>query len=205
MRKHKSVSFIASAAATALAVVMSCSSPAQASDPFLGQIETFGFNFAPRGWLLCDGQLLSISQNTALFSLMGTTFGGDGRTTFGIPDLRGRVAKHVGTGPGLTPVTWGQRGGAEYTVITVNNMPAHNHLATLHATSTDGNQTEPDGHILAGDPREDQYSNATPDVTMNAVAVTTDNAGAGQQVAIRNPYIGIYHCIATVGIFPSRN
>ena len=83
------------------------------SEPFLGQIMPVGFNFAPRGWTLCDGQLLPIASNTALFSLLGCTFGGDCRTTFAIPDLRGRVIKHVGTGAGLSPVSWGQRGGAD--------------------------------------------------------------------------------------------
>ena len=99
------------------------------AEPFIGQIQIFGFNFPPRGWSFCDGQLLPIAQNTALFSLLGTTFGGDGRTTFGLPDLRGRVAIHPGTGPGLPPVTWGQRGGAASTVLTTNQMPNHNHQA----------------------------------------------------------------------------
>lgn len=181
-------------------------SQVEASDPFIGQIQQFGFNFPPRGWAFCDGQLLSIASNTALFSLLGTTFGGDGRTTFGLPDLRGRIAKHVGTGPGLSPVSWGQRGGAETVVLQSNNMAPHTHPATLHATSTDGNQEGPDGHILAGDPREDQYSDQTPNVTLNAASITTgNNTGGGVPVQIRNPYLGIYHSIALVGIFPSRN
>jgi microcystin-dependent protein len=94
--------------------------PSRNSEPFIGEIRMFGFNFAPRGWAFCDGQLLPISQNTALFSLLGTTFGGDGRTTFGLPDLRGRTAIHVGTGPGLAPYAWGQKGGSE-------TEPDHNH------------------------------------------------------------------------------
>ena len=102
-RSIKSVSALLSA--SALAMAMGLSQPAQASEPFLGEIETFGFGFAPRDWAFCDGQLLQISQNSALFSLLGTTFGGDGRTTFGLPDLRGRVAVHVGNGPGLSAVT----------------------------------------------------------------------------------------------------
>ncbi len=98
------------------------------SDPFIGQIQTFGFNFAPRGWARCDGQLLPISSNSALFSLLGTTYGGDGRTTFGLPDLRGRAALHQGQGPGLSNRNLGQRAGAENTTLTVNQMPSHNHV-----------------------------------------------------------------------------
>ena len=97
------------------------------SEPFLGQIQMFGFNFAPRGWSTCNGQILPIAQNTALFALLGTTFGGDGRTTFSLPDLRGRDAVHVGTGPGLPTVRWGQRGGTHTYNIAIANLPAHNH------------------------------------------------------------------------------
>jgi microcystin-dependent protein len=100
--------------------------PSRSSDPFLGEIRMFGFNFPPRGWAFCDGQLLPISSYTALFSLLGTTFGGDGITTFGLPDLRGRVPIHVGSGPGLSPYIWGQKGGVE--TIT---EPSHNHEHAL--------------------------------------------------------------------------
>lgn len=179
---------------------------AEAANPFLGQIQMVGFNFAPRSWATCDGQLLPISQNQALFSLLGTTFGGDGRTTFALPDLRGRISKHAGTGPGLSPVTWGQRGGAETVTLQANNMAIHTHPATLHATSTDGNQEGPAGHILAGDPREDQFSDQTPNVTMNAASITIgNNTGGGVPVQIRNPYLGIYHVIALQGVYPSRS
>jgi len=100
------------------------------SEPFLGEICWIGFNFAPRGWALCDGQLLSISQNDALFSLLGTTYGGDGRTTFGLPDLRGRSPIHVGQGPGLSNYQWGQKGGVETVTLTINQMPSHTHAIT---------------------------------------------------------------------------
>jgi microcystin-dependent protein len=99
-------------------------------DPFLAEIIMFAGNFAPRGWAFCDGQLLSIASNTALFSLLGTTFGGDGRTTFGLPDLRGRTAVHPGTGPGLSNRSWGEKGGTETNTMTINQMPVHHHVIT---------------------------------------------------------------------------
>ena len=101
------------------------------SEPFIGQITLVGFNFAPRGWAFCEGQLLSISQNTALFSLLGTTYGGDGRTTFGLPDLRGRVPIGPGTGPGLPSYSWGQKGGADREALAINQMPGHSHTVAL--------------------------------------------------------------------------
>jgi microcystin-dependent protein len=103
-----------------------------AGEPFLGEIMMVGFGFAPRGWAMCDGQILPISQYQALYSLMGTTFGGDGRTTFALPDLRGRTTIHPGTGPGLSTRTWGERGGSEMNIMTVGQMPAHNHNITYH-------------------------------------------------------------------------
>lgn len=185
------------------------STPASASEPFIGQIIQAGFNFAPRNYAKCDGQLLPIAQYTALFSLLGTMYGGDGRTIFALPDLRGRVAIHPGTGPGLSTVTTGQRGGRESVVLGVANLPAHSHTATatLKATDDDGNMETPGGHILAKNSREDDYSDIAPTVDMNAAAVTVTvgNTGGGQAVNIRQPFLGINHCIALVGIYPSRN
>jgi len=103
---------------------------AEASEPFIGQVTHFAGNFAPRGWGFCGGQLLAISQNSALFSILGTTYGGDGRTTFGLPDARGRDMVHPGTGPGLSNIRLGERGGSETTTLTVNNLPSHSHTAT---------------------------------------------------------------------------
>jgi microcystin-dependent protein len=187
------------------------------ASPFIGQIQMFGFNFPPRGWSLCDGVLLAISSNTALFSLLGTTFGGDGRTTFGLPDLRGRSATHVGTGPGISTISWGERGGAENVTLSVAQMPSHNHLATtsglttaVKASSDDADGTSPAGALL-GTTAEDVYSGGTADSTMNAAAaqtqgnVTVDPAGGSQQFGVRDPYLGIYHSIALTGVFPSRN
>lgn len=168
-------------------------------EPFIGQIMQVGFNFAPRGWALCDGAILPISSYTALFSLLGTTFGGDGRTTFGLPDLRGRTAKGVGNGPGLTPVSWGQKAGAETHTMTVAQMPSHGHTVTPKGASGPPDQDSPESHFSA----EGDFYNETGDVNMGAAAVS--NTGGNQSFSIRNPYLGIYHCIALTGVFPSRS
>ena len=176
------------------------------SEPFIGQIMPIGFNFAPRGWALCDGQLLDIASHSALFSLLGTAFGGDGRTSFALPDLRGRIAKHVGTGAGLNPVSWGQRGGAEYHTLTVSELPSHNHTGVAHAHKTGGTSANPNNNFWAfDDDGEKIYSPGPADTTMNPGAVTTNFTGGGQSYNIENPYLGIYFCIALIGVFPSRS
>ncbi len=169
-------------------------------EPFIGQIQPFGFNFAPRGWALCDGQLLSISANTALFSLLGTTYGGDGRTTFGLPDLRGRSIVHVGSGPGLDSISWGERGGAISKTLTVTNMPSHNH--TVAVSNEDGEEADPTNRVIAKNAasfNDDASSGATLKTS------SVNNVGGSQSFNIRNPFLGIYVSIALVGIFPSRN
>src|SRR6476620_7519707 len=119
------------------------------SEPFIGEIRIFGFNFAPRGWAFCNGQILSIAQNTALFSLLGTTFGGNGQTTFALPDLRGRVPIHTGQGPGLSPVTLGMVPGTEMVTLLQSNMPAHRH--PVQAVAGLGNNITPAGNLWASD------------------------------------------------------
>lgn len=204
--KNKSVKSISAiVGASALVMGMGFSQPVQASDPFIAEIIMFGGNFAPRGWAFCDGQLLQISQYSAVFSLMGTTFGGDGRSTFGLPDLRGRVAVHPGSGPGLSPITWGQKGGVQTTVLTVNQLPSHSHNATVHANDGRGNDSNPDGNVMAEKSRTNIYSNAAPNVTMRAGAVTVAHTGGGQGIENRMPFLGVYHIIALQGVFPSRN
>lgn len=183
------------------------------SEPFIGQIMTVGFNFAPRGWAFCDGQLLAISSNTALFSLIGTTFGGDGRTTFGLPDLRGRIAKHVGRGPGLNNVSWGQRGGLENVTLTTLNMPSHTHTINNQLTVTplgngeESDSDEPSGGFM-GPAQEDIYA-STGTVPMGELqmggSITALNTGGQQSFNIENPFLGVYHVIAMFGIFPSRS
>ena len=160
-------------------------------DPFIGQIVMFGGNFAPRGWALCDGQLLPISQHSALFSILGTTYGGDGRTTFALPDLRGRNAMHPGTGAGLTPRVLGQRGGQESVTLTAAEMPSHHHGVVA---ATGG--VNPAGERFV----ESQQA-------LNSVVVPnrTDDVGGGQAHDNMAPYECVNFIIALVGTFPSRS
>ncbi len=205
VRSRKSVAILATVAALGSAVALQ-PKEAQAADPFIAEIIMFGGNFAPRGWAFCDGQLLPIAQNTALFSLLGTTYGGDGRVDFALPDLRGRVAMHPGSGPGLTTRRLGEKGGSETNTLIVPNLPAHNHAATLHAASGAGNVADPAGSVLAKKNRTNIYSNSAPaDVTMNNASVTTANTGGNLPVNNVQPFLGINHIIALVGVFPSRN
>ena len=181
------------------------------SDPFVGEIRPFGFTFAPRGWALCNGQLLSIASNSALFALIGTNYGGDGRVTFGLPDLRGCAAMHFGTGPGLTPRSIGQRGGSETNTLSVSQLPAHNHVVTATARCRDGagNINTAAGHVWSDDAGVSSatYSSEAPDDNMagNAIDTSCANTGGGGSVNNMQPYLVINYCIALVGIFPSRS
>lgn len=178
-------------------------------EPFIGQIQAFGFGFSPRGWAFCDGQLLSIASNTALFSLLGTTFGGDGRTTFELPDLRGRSIVHVGSGPGLSSINWGQRGGVQDTQLTVANLPSHNHtLAPINANAVLGGNNESGGSVgneisssaTNGDGADHQVTG-----TVSIPGQTTSTVGSNIAFTNRSPFLGIFVSIALVGIFPSRS
>lgn len=181
------------------------------SEPFIGEIRAFGFNFAPRGWALCDGQLLPIAQNSALFSLLGTIYGGDGRTTFALPDLRGRVVIHQGNGPGLSDKRIGARSGSESTTIAVPNLPPHNHevTATAKCASAAGNTNIAADNLWSKDAGVSSatYSNTAADASMSASAIeaSTNNTGAGQPINNMQPYLVSNYCIALTGIFPSRN
>jgi microcystin-dependent protein len=171
------------------------------SEPFLGMIIQVGFNFPPRGWALCNGQILSIAQNTALFALLGTTYGGNGQTTFALPDLRGRVPIHPGQGPGLSSYDLGQQAGSEAVTLTMNQMPTHTHVATLHASNQPAGDTLPTGNYLA----DGGAYLGTTNTAMNAGAVTNGLAGGSQPTTIIQPYLCINFCICLEGIFPSRN
>lgn len=173
-----------------------------AQEGFIGEIRMFAGNFAPRSWAFCDGQLLPINQNQALFSILGTTYGGDGRTTFALPDLRGRVAIHPGSGPGLSAYQQGSKGGTEANILTVSQMPAHSH--TVNAVVEDGNQSVPTGNLPAGTKVLDkEYSDAEANTTMNGTMI--GNSGGGQPVNNIQPYGTVNYIICLQGIFPSRN
>ncbi len=170
------------------------------SEPYIGQIQTFGFNFAPRGWALCNGQFLPISSNSALFSLLGTIYGGDGRTTFGLPDLRGRFPMHFGDGPSTVNRPIGQTGGAETHTLSASEMPSHSHSVSV--TPDVGNQASPVGAIQAtANDGESNYSTNT----ANAVASNPGNAGGGLAHNNMPPFLVINFSIALVGLFPPRN
>ena len=176
------------------------------SEPLLGTIYMFAGNFAPRGYALCNGQLMSIQQNTALFSILGTTYGGNGTTTFALPDLRGRSPIGTGQGPGLSNIDLGEVAGTENVTLTINNMPAHNH--TLNADSNPAAVSAPAGSVLADSGNAQSggipvYSSGNPNTQMNPKAIGP--AGSSQPFATRNPFLGINYIIAIVGIFPSRN
>ena len=173
-----------------------------AQEPFIGEIRMFAGNFAPRGWAKCEGQLLDISQNSALFSILGTIYGGDGTTTFGLPDLRGRVAIGPGDGPGLTSRPLGQKTGSETNMLAVANLPAHNH--SINAVTADGNASIPGGNLPAGTKLLDkEYSDAKATITMNATMVSS--TGGGQAVNNMQPYLTVTYIIALQGLYPSRN
>ena len=170
------------------------------SEPFLAEIRMVGFNFAPRGWAFCDGQILPINQNQSLYSLLGTTYGGDGRTSFGLPDLRGRTPIHVGRSNGGADHTLGQKSGEETHTLSAAEMPNHDHV--LEASSADGNNFNPTGLVLAK-ATVATYVAPAQLVNMNSGAVA--NVGGGQAHDNMQPYLAVNFCIALRGLFPSRN
>src|SRR5260370_37209204 len=171
------------------------------SDPFLGEIRVFGFDFPPRGWATCAGQLLSISQDTALFSILGASFGGDGRSTFALPNLQGTVPVHVGAGPGLTLRALGESGGTPEVTLSVAEMPAHSH--TANCNSGLGTSYGPANNVWASDAGgASEYASAA-NVRMAANALTP--AGGGQPHDNRQPYLALNFCIALQGIYPPRS
>jgi len=201
--------------------------------PLIGTMCAFAGNFAPRGYALAQGQLLSISQNTALFSILGTTYGGDGRTTFALPDTRGRALIGAGNGPGLSSYRLGARGGVETVVLTQAQMPSHTHAAStqmsgdvdidgvisLHAFSGNASDKNPAGNVLAKSKNKSMYSSSVPDVEMSpdsisfslaasnnfSASTTVGSAGGNQSHENRMPYVVVNWIIALQGIYPSRN
>jgi microcystin-dependent protein len=200
--KHSNVTN-ALAAASLLAASAIASMPASAgTEPFIGEMMLTPYNFCPRGFALASGQLLAISQNTALFSLLGTTFGGNGQTTFALPNLQGRAPIHNGQGPGLSSYVLGQVGGTESTTLTTNQMPAHNHR--VQASNALGTFGGPQDRYLGASQTDGNkiYYEGTPNRQMAADMLTS--AGSSQPFSILNPYLAMNWCIALEGIYPSR-
>lgn len=171
------------------------------ADPFVAEIRIFPFNFAPKGWAWCDGQLLPLSQNTALFSLLGTTYGGDGKSNFALPDLQGRAPMHPGQGPGLSLHDLGETGGSETVTLLESEIPAHAHALT--ASQADGNTGSPAGQLVASGIGINMYAQASGSTTqLNPSAV----APAGGDMPHNNlqPYLTCYFCIALQGVYPPR-
>ena len=170
------------------------------SVPFVGEIRIFGGNFAPAGWAFCDGALMPISENETLFQLIGTTYGGDGQNTFAVPDLRGRLPMHMGTGPGLSTRQIGESGGAETVTLTAQQIPIHTHAP--QADSNSGNQTTPQNGIWAAVPAS-RYSSSAPNLAMNNTLI--GSAGGSQPHENLMPYLAISFIISLFGVFPTPN
>lgn len=176
----------------------------------MSEIRFFAGNFAPKYWSYCNGQLLAINTNTALFSLLGTTYGGNGQTTFGLPDFRSRIPVGTGNGPGLTQITLGEMAGTPTQTILLTNMPAHNHPGqcpiAVPAFSESGSSSDPAGAILAS--KNGLYkTGTTPDSALAPIggAVVVSPAGGTQPISMEQPYLGMNVIICVYGIYPSRN
>lgn len=165
------------------------------SEPFLAEVRIVGFNFAPRGWAFCDGQILPINQNQSLYSLLGTTYGGDGRTSFALPDLRGRTPIHRGDGH-----TLGQKSGAETITLTAGEMPSHSHA--FNGSGNNATDVAPSGKVLGTSVNEIYRATTSNSVTLQS---SLFNTGGGQAHNNMQPYLAVNFCIALQGLFPSRN
>jgi microcystin-dependent protein len=177
---------------------------AQASDPYIGQIMCGAFNFAPRGWAELNGQLLSIAQNTALFALLGTQYGGNGQTTFALPDMRGRVLVHAGQGPGLTPRDQGENGGVEQLTLSSAQLPAHNHTVIPLGSSAEATLLSPEQAVSATTKKKTPiYAPGPGTVAMSSTLTTT--TGGSAPVPVMQPYVTVRCFIAVQGVFPPRD
>lgn len=172
------------------------------SQPFVGEIRMFGGNFAPAGWAFCDGSVIPISENDTLFNLIGTTYGGDGQTTFNLPDLRGRLPMHQGQGAGLSSYVIGQNGGVENVTLTTNQIPAHTHAPL--SVSGNGNQSTPQNGVWAG-VANSIYTSNQPSTTFNFNALLGGNAGGSQPHENLMPFLAVSFIISLFGVFPTQN
>lgn len=197
--------FLAGASGLALAM-LAAPAPAQAQTRYIGEVYPFAGNFCPRDTAAANGQLLPINTNQALFSILGTIYGGDGRTTFALPDLRSRSIIGPGTGPGLTPYQIGQRGGRETVTLSIAQMPQHNHDARVRASTLGPNTNSPSGASFPTFPEgTNMYVNGYDNVTMADDEVQVARVGGNQPFDIRDPYLAIQHCIVLYGLYPPRS
>ena len=187
-------------------VVAPGSAKAQQGSFFMAQVIPWAGNFAPRGWAFADGQILPIASNTALFSILGTTYGGDGRSTFALPDLRGRAILHPGRGPGLSSYREGERGGVETVTLVETQMPSHSHTASLKASAGAADGTSPSGGALAT-PLSAMYTEEvdTLDATLTDGSITGTAVGGSLAHNNVQPYVAVNWIIALTGVYPSRN
>ncbi|MEJ2055777.1 MAG: tail fiber protein [Calditrichaceae bacterium] len=176
-----------------------------AQEGYIGEIRMFAGNFAPRDWALCDGQILSISQNSALYSIIGTTYGGNGTTSFALPDLRSRVPVQAGQGPGLSYYPLGQQGGVESVTLTTNQMPAHSHTAEVNADNSVGSSDSPENGLPARNAGATPQYGDTPNTTMNSESVQVGSTGGSQPHTNVQPYAVINFIICINGIYPPRD
>ncbi|MBV7327265.1 tail fiber protein [Chloroflexi bacterium TSY] len=178
-------------------------------DGFIGEVKLFAGNFAPRNWAFCDGTTLMIKDNTSLFSVIGTTYGGDGRTTFCLPDLRGRTPIGAGGGVGLSHYYWGQTVGVERVELSTSQIPSHSHATTVttNAQSSVGSHTTPDGRVWSGSFESDKIYGDSPDTSMatNAVQVTVQSTGGSQNHENRPPSLAMYWIICIAGTYPDHH
>jgi microcystin-dependent protein len=173
------------------------------ADPFVAEIRIFPFNFAPKGWAWCDGQLLPLSQNTALFSLLGTTYGGNGKSNFALPDLQGRAPMHPGQGPGLSLHDLGETGGSETVTLLESEIPAHSHGLQALPTPVIANSNDPAGTVFA-QPFGGNSLYATPGALSSMAPESLAPAGGDQPHNNLQPFLTFYFCIALQGVFPPR-
>lgn len=193
-------------AGTCLAFGLVAAPSVSAQDYLIGEIIKTPYNFCPRGMLAASGQILSIAQNTALFSLLGTTYGGNGQTTFALPDMRGRYSMKDGTGPGLSPRTQGERGGTETTTLTLSQMPLHAHTGVIRTTSAAGDSRRSFRAIFATTPANAYVQGTDPySQLMNRETMIVRPTGNAQPFNNVPPYLAIQYCIVTEGIFPARS
>jgi len=170
---------------------------------YIGEIRMFAGTFAPRNWALCAGQLISMNDFPALFSIIGTIYGGNGTSTMGLPDLRGRIPLQQGNGPGLSSVDLGQRGGGEEVQLTTRNLPAHNHSGHVNAAAAVPNSANPKAATFAASKIYETGTSGT--IAMDPTSITINNTGNSYPFSIRNPYLGVNFIICLEGIFPSRS